>query len=144
MPNIEEYHNFGIIQQRKIKPILENKFGLLEEFENRYSKFDFMNEEYNIELKSRINKKLSTFDKTYLACNKVNVREGKELIFVFNFVCNGLNEIYYIKYDEKVFELFDKELVEYSDGTNKLHYLIPTPLLTCLHKDKPKCLLKLR
>jgi len=76
--------------------------------------------------------------------DKIKECEGKELIFVFNFVCNGLNEIYYIKYDKKVFELFDIEVVEYSDGTNKLHYLIPSPLLTLLHKDKPKCLLKVR
>ena len=144
MPNIEEYHDFGIIQQKKIKPILENIFGELIEFEDRYSKFDYMNDKFNIELKSRINVKITTFSKTLLALNKIKECEGKELIFVFNFVCNGLNEIYYIKYDKKVFELFDTELVEYFDGTNKLHYLIPSPLLTLLHKDKPKCLLKVR
>jgi hypothetical protein len=144
MPNIEEYHDFGIIQQKKIKPILENIFGELIEFEDRYSKFDYMNHKFNIELKSRINVKITTFSKTLLALNKIKECEGKELIFVFNFVCNGLNEIYYIKYDKKVFELFDTELVEYFDGTNKLHYLIPSPLLILLHKDKPKCLLKVR
>jgi hypothetical protein len=46
MPNIEEYHDFGIIQQKKIKPILENIFGELIEFEDRYSKFDYMNDKY--------------------------------------------------------------------------------------------------
>jgi hypothetical protein len=41
-----------------------------------------MNDKFNIELKSRINVKITTFSKTLLALNKIKECEGKELIFV--------------------------------------------------------------
>jgi hypothetical protein len=151
MPNIEEWNEFGQRQQTLITSILINYFGDLIELP-RNNKFDFTGEFINIEVKSRMNKKLESFPTTMLACNKVVLEENKDLYFVFNFVFdvpNDKKEIYFIKYDKELFETFEVKDLEYFDGTSKPHYYIPVNLLGKIYEDEPSirrgvCRLKIK
>jgi len=144
MPNIETYYIFGEEQEKKLKSILINYFNQNLQEQDRYSKFDYVGENINIELKSRQNKNINSFRTTLLACNKINTDENKDLYFVFNFVydvTNDKKQIYCIKYDKELFDEFDLENLKYSDGLCKLHYHIPINKLTKIYEDeyKPKC-----
>jgi hypothetical protein len=146
MPNIEQWNVFGQRQQDLIKSKLINYFGDLEE-QPRWSKFDFIGEFINMEVKSRQGKNITSFNTTMMSCNKAVEEEGKELYFVFNFVYdipNDKKQIYYIKYDKELFSTFEIQDVEYFDGSSKPHFFIPVNRLTKLYEDLPelpKCLL---
>lgn len=146
MPNIEEWNEYGQRQQEIIKPLLINFFGDLEE-QSRWSKFDFIGEFINIEVKSRRGKKLTTFNTTMMSCNKAIEVDGKDLYFVFNFeydMKNNKRQIYYIKYEKELFDTFEIQDVEYFDGTSKPHFFIPVNRLSKMYEDlpnPPKCLL---
>ena len=139
MPNIESYYIFGEEQEKKIKSILINYFNQNLQEQDRYSKYDFVGENINIELKSRQNKKIDSFKTTLLACNKINTDENKDLYFVFNFVfdvSNDKKQIYCIKYDKELFDTFDLEDIQYADRSYKLHYHIPIDKLTKIYEDE--------
>lgn len=146
MPNIEEWNEYGQRQQEIIKPLLIDFFGDLEE-QPRWSKFDFIGEFINIEVKSRRGKKLTSFNTTMMSCNKVVEEDGKDLYFVFNFeydMKNNKRQIYYIKYDKELFDTFEIQDVEYFDGTSKPHFFIPVNKLSKIYEDlpnPPRCLL---
>jgi len=146
MPNIEIWNEWGQQQQKIIEPLLIDYFGDLEE-QPRWSKFDFIGEFINIEVKSRQAVKLTDFKTTIIACNKVVEEENKDLYFVFNFEYDCLNhkrQIYFIKYDKELFDTFEVKDLEYFDGTSKLHYHIPVNELTKLYEDQAepsRCLL---
>lgn len=146
MPNIERWNEYGQKQQQLIKPLLIDYFGDLEE-QPRWSKFDFIGEFINIELKSRQGVKLNDFKNTIIACNKAVEEDDKDLYFVFNFeydMTNHKRQIYFIKYDKELFDTFEIKNLEYFDGTSKLHFYIPVDKLTKLYEDQPeppRCLL---
>jgi len=149
MPNIEEWYEFGQQQQDIIEPILINYFGDIEG-QSRWSKFDFIGEFINIEVKSRQGFGLSKYPTTMMSCDKAIEEEGKDLYFVFNFVYdinNNKRQIYFIKYNKDLFDTFEITDLEYFDGTCKSHFLIPTSKLTKLYEDipdKPKCRLNIK
>jgi hypothetical protein len=137
--NFEDRNTFGQEQQTLITPILINHFGNLIEL-SRYNKFDFVSDDLDIEVKSRMNMSVNTFRETILTCDKVQPKEGKKLFFVFNFVFdvpNDRKQIYFIEYNEEQFETFEVKDVQYPNGGKEPHYYIPVNLLTKIYEDEP-------
>ena len=95
--------SFGFSEEDRIQPILEEKFGELNKLP-QYNPFDFENEDYIIEVKSRrINhNKYNTLMFAYSKIEKLEgYEDGKEAIFVFN--CD--DGIYYWEYDSTGFTI---------------------------------------
>lgn len=67
---------------------------------DKYSLYDFYDDEYKYELKSR-NNKYETYPTTLICCNKLS----DKTIYLFNFQ-NGL---YYLEYDEELFSTFERK-----------------------------------
>lgn len=76
--------NFGFTAEDKAKPILEKKYGELTKL-HKFSPFDFENDEYLIEMKSRrINHdKYNTLMINYSKIKKI-VDDDKKVVFIFN------------------------------------------------------------
>jgi hypothetical protein len=78
---------FGLSQEEKIKHKLEEKFGTLTKLD-KYNNFDFCNDKYFIEVKSRRIKhnRYDTlfFDEIKLKKAKEIIKKGYEIFFVFN------------------------------------------------------------
>jgi hypothetical protein len=137
--NFEDRNAFGQLQQTLISQILNNYFGDLTELP-RWSKFDFVNDKINMEVKSRQRVRINDFTTTMINCDKVQPEEGKRLIFVFNFVfdvANDKKEIYFIEYNKELFETFEVKDFQYSNGGKEPHYYIPVNLLTKIYGDEP-------
>ena len=93
--------DFGFGEEDTIKPLLEEKFGELHKLD-KYNPFDFENEEYIIEVKSRRipHNKYNSLMFNYSKIEKLEGYEDrKPAIFVFN--C--LDGIYYWEYDSSQF-----------------------------------------
>ena len=75
---------FGLTEEDKAKPILEKKYGELTKL-HKFSPFDFENDEYLIEMKSRrINHdKYNTLMINYSKIKKI-VDDDKKVVFIFN------------------------------------------------------------
>lgn len=92
---------FGIEQQKIVLPIIQNYFNReIIEHTEQYSKYDFSDEIYNYELKSRTNN-LNKFPTTMITLNKID--KSKPLIFLFKFT----DKLTYIEYDETLFNTFE-------------------------------------
>lgn len=83
--------------------------------EDKFSKHDFYDDQFNYELKSRYIKSTAYRD-TLIATNKI--QGDKDLILVFNF----RDCLAYIMYDK---ERFDGYTQQYINGDHKLHYMVP-------------------
>ena len=134
MVNYENDYNWGEAQQRKIMPTLKQKWNDIEE-QDRWSKYDFISPSVNIEVKSRKNA-YNKYPTTLLTCNKVDDLTKKN-IFVFNFIHDlkkNLSEIYYIEYDKKKFDTYQKEMFSRANiqSDEKEYYYIPIEDLTLL------------
>ena len=94
---------FGFSEEERIQPILEAKFGALKKLD-KYNPFDFENEVYLIEVKSRrINhNKYNTLMFSYSKIEKLEgYEDDKDAIFVFN--CD--DGIFYWEYDSTQFTI---------------------------------------
>jgi hypothetical protein len=112
----DAWHTFGKTQEAKILPFLREHFGReIKTQEDRFSKHDFYDDQFNYELKSR-HVKSTTYRDTLIATNKI--QGEKELILVFNF----RDCLAYILYDK---ERFDGYTQQYINGDHKLHYMVP-------------------
>lgn len=121
---------FGLEQEDIILPILEKYFiDKIQHTKDKYCKYDFKGEKFNYELKSR-KIKHNQYNTALLGYNK-KPNDKKPQYFIFNYT----DGIYYIKYDEKVFNTFDvKEFqrnrrIDYNDVL-KPTYFIPYEKLT--------------
>jgi hypothetical protein len=76
----------------------------IKKVESRYEKYDFIGLNYIYELKSR-NNNYNTYPTTLIALDKIIKKNKKKQIFIFKF----LDGIYYIEYDEKKFNNYDKK-----------------------------------
>jgi hypothetical protein len=135
MVHFQKDYLYGIQQEAKILPILQNHFGnTLERNQERWGKYDFYNDKSIFELKSRTNKK-NAYPTTLMTCNKVVNIEDKELYFLFNFI----DELAYIKYDPILFNTFEKK--NYSRINQcydeKEYYFIPIHCLETIIKYEP-------
>ena len=89
-PIYERDYNFGIKEEEKLKPKLEEFFKVdLKKSIGKYNLFDFIGKDFYIELKSRKNKK-TQYPTTIVGCNKIKradelVKKGQRVIFIFNF-----------------------------------------------------------
>jgi hypothetical protein len=135
MVHFQKDYLYGIQQEAKILPILQNHFGnTLERNKERWGKFDFYNDKSIFELKSRTNKK-NAYPTTLMTCNKVVSIEDKELYFLFNFI----DELAYIKYDPILFETFEKKNYSRINQSydEKEYYFIPIQHLETIIKYQP-------
>lgn len=125
MVNYEFDYQYGSKSETEVKPILEKIFGELQTGD-RYSKYDFSNERYSIELKTRKNK-YDTYPTTMITKNKI-VDDSKKLILAFKFT-DGL---YYIEYDKQLFDKFNTRMFSraYQKWDEKPHIYIPIEYLT--------------
>jgi hypothetical protein len=120
---IRERQN-GLNAQKQILPIIKEFFNRdIKEIEARFSKYDFQDEEYIYELKSRTNA-YSAYPTTLEPADKI-IENWKKQIFLFKFT-DGL---YYINYSKELFDTFEKkEYRRYRQDWNdkeKLYYFIP-------------------
>ena len=132
---LEDYA-FGIEQEDQILPLINKHFNDdIVKSPCKNSKNDYKGTKYFYEVKSRKNK-YDAFPTTIIGVNKVFTDNQ---IFIFNF----LDGIYYIHYDEKLFETFEKKPFKRNArcgmvDKEQLYYFIPcvrlikllTPLLT--------------
>lgn len=83
-------------------PLIKNKFNLnnLKQSINQYDKFDYFDDEYLIELKSR-NCYSYTYNDIFFNNDKIiyGLNKNKKMIFVFEFI----DKVLYIKYDNLIF-----------------------------------------
>ena len=103
MVHFENSYQFGKKAEKEIIPILTDFFKReIKEYTERFSKFDFYDEIYNYELKTRTNS-YKRFPTTMITENKI--AGEKKQIFIFNFT----DGIYYIEYDKELFDTFEKQ-----------------------------------
>lgn len=94
--------NQGLKMEDALHPIFENKFGKLNKT-NKYDVFDFINEKYVIELKTR-NVKYGQYPSLMFGKNKLDAAKlikDKEIYFFFK-LTDGL---YYWKYKEGEYKI---------------------------------------
>lgn len=93
--------SFGFSEEDRIQPILEKQFGELTKLD-KYNPFDFENEDYIIEVKSRrINH--NKYNTLMFAYSKIEKLEGYEDEKIAIFVFNCDDGIYYWEYDSSEF-----------------------------------------
>jgi hypothetical protein len=130
MVHYQDSYLFGTKKEKEVLPILQAHFNSNIQMNPENSKYDFQDERFNYELKSRTCKS-TTFNTTMISSDKCNSTE-KEIRLVFNFV-DGL---YYIEYNKRLFDTYKKELFSRADrgDDEKLHYFIPVDHLTIIKK----------
>lgn len=128
-------YKFGKREEALILPILSEHFGrTILPYEKRYAKYDFFDEEYNYEMKSRTNT-LNKYPTTMITANKVAVSD-KKLIFVFNFVdCLGI-----IEYNEERFAKYQRQMFSRAQiaTDEKVHLYIPIEDLEIIKRKDGK------
>lgn len=145
MVNYEDDYIFGEEQQRKIKGVLDDKWGTLKE-QPRYAKYDMINEEVHIEIKSRKGIRWNKYSETLLTMNKIDEQSNKRTIFVFNFVYDltlDKKEIYFIEYNKEKFSKYRKALFSRAkeEWDEKDYIYIPIEDLTFLWETPNRCFL---
>jgi len=130
MVNFEKDFEYGAIQEKKVLPMINEYFKRdIKKFENRYDKYDFFDDEYVYELKSRFNCK-DKFPTTMITMNKLT--ENKKIILLFNFQ----DCLTYIEYDKDKFDKYDTQLFSRAKlvGDLKEHIYIDINDLTLIKK----------
>jgi len=109
---------YGLSREEHNKPIIEHVFSLkLIHSKYKFSNFDWFDDIKNcvVEHKS-FHLKYHTENITLLKTNKV--LNGNSL-FIFEFNYNNTFELFYLKYNSKLFLTFEQQYYKYA---NKLHY----------------------
>lgn len=111
---------FGKKHETIVLPIISKHFQKeIKQYKEQYSKFDFFDDEYDYELKSRTNK-YKAFPTTMITANKVSGIKKKIFLFYFT---DGL---YFIEYNKEIFDKFAIKMVSRSGlEAPKPHFLIP-------------------
>lgn len=111
---------FGKKHETIVLPIISKHFQKeIKQYKEQYSKFDFFDDEYDYELKSRTNK-YKAYPTTMITANKVS--GNKKKIFLFYFT-DGL---YFIEYNKEIFDNYEIKMVSRSGlEAPKPHFLIP-------------------
>ena len=96
-------YSYGLKKEDELLPIIKSFFQRdIQKSTNKFERFDYSDEKYKYELKSRNN----TYDKyptTLICADKI----AKGIIFLFHFSDNSL---YYIKYRKSKFNTFEKKM----------------------------------
>lgn len=121
-------YQFGISTEFEILPLISKYFkSNIVRSNEKFNKFDYYDDKCKYELKSR-NNNYNTYPTTLIAVDKVI---NDDIIFLFKFQ-DGL---YYIKYDDTLFNNFEKKLFvrnqrrDYND-IKKEYFFIPIEKLT--------------
>jgi hypothetical protein len=111
-------YTLGIDSQKKVLPIIKDFFKRdIQPTEDKYNPFDFKDETYNYELKTRTNS-LKQYPTTMTTKNKC----VPNTIMLFQFT-DGL---YYIEYDEEKFKKYDTQnYTRYEYKNPREHIYIP-------------------
>jgi len=118
-----DYKN-GMEGEREVLPIIKEFFKRdIKATTYKFDTFDFYDEEYKYELKTRTNA-YSQYPTTLISTNKIT--DNTKMIFLFNFT-DGL---YYIEYEKTLFDTFERKMFvrnKRSDYVDKLreHLFIP-------------------
>lgn len=121
-----EDYKFGTEKEEQVLPKLKEFFKRnVERSECRFCKFDFYDDEYIYEMKSRTNT-YNKYPTTMITEDKI--REDKKLILLFNFT-DGL---YYIEYDKEKFANYERKNFSRANiaWNEKSHLYIPINDLT--------------
>lgn len=100
---LEQDVKFGLTEEKKVKPLLENHFNIKLNQNTQFSTIDFENSNYLFELKSRrINH--NQYYTAFISKNKIDYFEksNKNCYIVWNY----LDGIFYLKYDKELFKKF--------------------------------------
>jgi hypothetical protein len=101
MVNWENSYSYGSKKEVQILPLLREHFGEgVMKNDDRYAKYDYWDENFNYEVKSRTNK-MRAYDTTMITKNKVEGSD-KDVILLFNYT----DCLAYIKYDEEQFKTY--------------------------------------
>lgn len=124
----------GLNAQSEILPIIRNFFNRdIKEVKERFSKYDFEDNEYIYELKSRTNT-YSKYPTTLEPADKI-CENWKKQIFLFKFT-DGL---YYINYSKELFDTFEKRNYRRyrQDWNDKLkpYFFIPIDKLSLIAQN---------
>ena len=117
---------YGTEKQKDVLPRIINYFNRdIKENEGQYAKYDFTDDLYNYELKSRKNT-LNKYPDTMITMNKLN-NKMKKLILLFNFTDN----LAFIEYDEELFKTFKTNSFSRAKESwdEKMHVYIPIEYL---------------
>lgn len=130
MVHYQDSYLFGTKKERIILPILREHFQSDIQLTIPNSKYDYQDNSYNYELKSRTCKS-TTYTTTMISSNKCNSTE-KPIRLVFNFV----DALYYIEYNANLFGTYQRELFSRADivSDERPHYYIPVEHLTLIQK----------
>jgi hypothetical protein len=94
---------FGLKNEVLVKPMIEKCLGCKLNKTNNFNVLDFVNNEYQVELKSR-RIEHNKYDETKLGYNKIKYFEkSNKKCFIFYYFTDGL---YYIQYDKDLFDTF--------------------------------------
>lgn len=138
---IESEYKFGVEAEGVVKPLLEKYVGELETTD-RFCSFDFKNDDFTIELKTRKNTKDKFYDTIIGECKFKKAEEilagepERRIIFVFNFT----DGIYFWEYNSNVARAFGERWIRRRDlgpdyrGQN--YKLIPVNILKKLEELK--------
>lgn len=101
MVHWNEDYKFGFQNQKIVFPKVKSFFNRnIKENLNQYDKYDFEDDLYNYELKTRKNT-MRKYPDTMITLNKLN-DETKKLILLFSFT----DKLTYIEYDKELFKTF--------------------------------------
>ena len=101
MVHWNEDYKFGFQNQKIVFPKVQSFFKRhIKENLNQYDKYDFEDDLYNYELKTRKNT-MRKYPDTMITLNKLN-DETKKLILLFSFT----DKLTYIEYDKELFKTF--------------------------------------
>jgi hypothetical protein len=129
MVHYQNDYIYGTEKQKDVLPKIQNYFKrIIKENPEQYAKFDFEDESYNYELKSRKNT-LNKYPDTMITLNKCNA-DNKGLILLFNFT----DTLAYIEYDKELFKTFRTQNFSRAQQQwdMKEHIFIPINLLTMI------------
>ena len=107
MVNWENSYKYGERKEEALLPVLQDYFGkeIIRSKGGRFAKYDYSDEKFNYELKSRTNK-MEQYPTTMITKNKVEGSDAdKDLILLFNFT----DKLAYIQYEAEQFEQYTTE-----------------------------------
>jgi hypothetical protein len=130
MVHFEDSYKLGKKEELKVLPIINNYFKRdIKMYPERYAKYDFFDDKYQYELKTRTNT-MNKYDTTMITSNKIN-NDTQSKILLFNYI----DCIAYIEYDKDLFNTFEKKMFSRAQLKNdeKEHTYIPVDKLKVIH-----------
>ena len=134
---ITDLHTFGFDKEITLKTRIDDAIGEQSQKTNeRYAQFDYLSENFYIELKSRRRTDrygrllLPDSNQTWLLpASKAPKKADKETVFFYYFEAD--DSLWYLQYDEELFNTFTKEIPGWHPS-GQTHWYIPKDVWTKL------------